>query len=93
MDPDILIPIAGMVTVFGALGWTVRHWLDRHYEHKRGLREVADDDDVTRLHERLAMLEEQVAARVTELEERVDFTERVLTRGRAETESDASGRN
>ena len=84
MDPDVLIPISGMLTgglTFVVLGWTVRHWVDRHYDHKRILREGADGGHVAQIDERLAMLEEQVATRMMELEERMDFTERVLTRG------------
>jgi hypothetical protein len=84
MDPDILIPISGMLTgglTFVVLGWTVRHWVDRHYDHKRALHERADEGSIGQIHERLGVLEEQVAARIMDLEERMDFTERVLTRG------------
>jgi phage terminase large subunit len=84
MDPDVIIPLAGMLTggvVIGTMGWTVRHWVNRYYDHKRGLQAGTDDGHATHIDERLAMLEEQVATRLMDLEERMDFTERVLTRG------------
>jgi hypothetical protein len=84
MDPDFLIPIAGMITggtVVVALSMTIRHWVDRHYDHKRSLQAGASDSQVAQLDDRVAMLEEQVATRMMDLEERMDFTERVLTRG------------
>lgn len=81
---NLLIPLAGMATgvvVIVTLGRTVRHWVDTHYGRK-GL--PSSDEvraDVLRLEERVAGLEE-IAGRVQELEERVDFAERVLTQQR-----------
>lgn len=87
MDPyaigGLLIPIAGMLTgvvMLGTLGWTVRHWVNRHYEHREKLR-GAGGEDLRRLEERVLMLEDAVG-RVQDLEERLDFTERVLTQQR-----------
>lgn len=80
----LLLPIAGMATgvlLVMTLGKTVRHWIDRHY----GRRELTDDSGVreqlAQVEQRVAMLEE-VADRVQDLEERLDFAERVLTRAR-----------
>ncbi len=76
-----LIPIAGMVMIV-TLGLPfvvtfVRH-LDRHSKKKLDASEVDQlRDELRDIHERLdAMV--QGDARLTELEERVDFTERML---------------
>ena len=82
MDPDLIIPLAGMVTgviIVGTLGMTVRHWIGRHYG-----RAALDDparERVGRLEDRVLQLEEAVA-RMQDLEERLDFTERVLAQER-----------
>jgi phage terminase large subunit len=84
MDPDVIIPLAGMFTggvVVWTIGWTVRHWVNRYFDHKRGLEDGTDATHMAQLDDRLAMLEDQVATRMMDLEERMDFTERVLTRG------------
>jgi len=81
MDP--FIPIAGMATgviVVVTLARLIRHWVDRHYG-RVGSPGGSVEPTVARLEERVAMLEE-VAGRMQDLEERVDFTERVLTRER-----------
>ncbi|UCF41409.1 MAG: hypothetical protein JSW43_03505 [Gemmatimonadota bacterium] len=78
---NILIPLAGMATgvvVIVTLGRTVRHWVDTHYG-RRGL--PGSDElrqEMARLEDRVGTLE-GVAGRVEELEERLDFAERVLT--------------
>jgi hypothetical protein len=85
MHPDVLVPIAGMLTgviTLVTLGWTVRHWVDRHYENRRGVVGGAGADDVARLAERLKTVEDEFAGRMLDLEERVDFTERVLAQAR-----------
>jgi hypothetical protein len=85
MDPEIFIPIAGMATgalMVVAVARTVRYWIERHYEHKRRVTPGAEASDVGRIEERMAALEEDVAGRMLELEERMDFTERVLAQGR-----------
>ena len=84
MDPDVIIPIAGMLTggiVVWTIGSTVKHWVNRYFDHQKGVRAGEDDGHVAQLEERLTLLEDQVASRMMELEERMDFTERVLTRG------------
>jgi hypothetical protein len=81
MDP--FIPIAGMATgvIFVVtVARLIRHWVDRHYERVSSAGGSVEPT-VARLEERVAMLEE-VAGRMQDLEERVDFTERVLTRER-----------
>ncbi len=87
MDPELafiinnlLIPIAGMGTgiilVVSGLK-TVRHFIDRR--HPRG-----DGDANLQLEELRSRLEdlERAGGRVDELEERLEFTERLLTRAR-----------
>ena len=82
MDPDIIIPLAGMVTgvvIVGTLGMTVRHWITRHYG-----RMALDDparERIGQLEDRVLQLED-AAARMQDLEERLDFTERVLAQER-----------
>ncbi len=81
MDP--FIPFAGMATgvvVIVTIARAIRHWVDRHYD-QTGSTGGSLEPTVTRLEERVALLEE-LAGRVQDLEERVDFTERVLTRER-----------
>lgn len=86
MNVDVLVPIAGMlagVVTVVTLGWTVRHWVDRHYDDRR--RAAGGDpgsEALERLTERVGTLEEQVAGRMLDLEERMDFTERVLAQSR-----------
>ena len=88
MDPyaiGSLIPIAGMlsgVVTVGVLGWTIRHWVNRHYEHRERM-QGGGGGEVRQLEERILMLEDAVG-RVHDLEERLDFTERVLTQQRNE---------
>jgi hypothetical protein len=85
MDPEIFVPIAGMATgalMVVAVARTIRYWIERHYEHKRRLTSGAESGDLTRIEERMAAFEEEVAGRVLDLEERMDFTERVLAQGR-----------
>ena len=80
---DALVPIFGMLTgvaVIGTIGWTVRHWVTLHYGRRASAGEVRAED-VERLAERMTALEETLV-RVQELEERLDFAERVLTRER-----------
>jgi hypothetical protein len=82
VDPDIIIPLAGMVTgvvIVGTLGMTVRHWITRHYG-----RMALDDparERIGQLEDRVLQLED-AAARMQDLEERLDFTERVLAQER-----------
>jgi hypothetical protein len=81
---DILIPIAGMITgvaIIGTLGWTIRFWVAKHYESTTGSLDAGAKAVLERLEDRVAELED-VAGRVQDLEERLDFAERVLVRQR-----------
>jgi len=85
VNVDVLVPIAGMLTgtmVVVTLGWTVRHWVDRHYESRRAAAGAVGADEAARLADRLSTVEDELSNRLLELEERVDFTERVLAQGR-----------
>ena len=75
--------------MLGTLGWTVRHWVSRHYEHRERLRGVGGED-LRRIEERVLMLED-AAGRVQDLEERLDFTERVLAQQRHDADHLAAG--
>jgi hypothetical protein len=81
---SILLPIAGMLTgiaVIGTIGWTIRYWVQRHYESTSGALGADAQQDVKRLEERVAALEE-LGGRMQDLEERLDFAERVLAQHR-----------
>ena len=85
MQPDVLVPLAGMLTGVVALvtlGWTVRHWVDRHYASRRGVTGGPGAEEIARLAERLKTVEDELSSRMLDLEERVDFTERVLAQSR-----------
>jgi len=86
VNVDVLVPIAGMlagVATVVTLGWTVRHWIDRHYDAaRRAAGGDAGGEAVERLTERVGTLEEQLAGRMLDLEERMDFAERVLAQSR-----------
>lgn len=80
---QVLIPIAGMglaaLFLIGAYR-TVNRWLDRR--HERALAEAAGAGELPeQLGRRLELLDD-LAYRVQELEERVDFAERVLVERR-----------
>ena len=77
MDPGVIgifIPILGILGVFGLMG--LKTWSN----HKLKMREMPDGDSgrlteaVQQLHDEVGSMREEVA----ELQERVDFTERVL---------------
>jgi hypothetical protein len=84
MNPEFLIPIVVVPTVFGfilAIG-PFRKPLTRWLHRK------ADGDDGPGLHAEMAEQAERLAdteRRMAELEERLDFAERLLSRGRAES--------
>lgn len=81
MDIVMLIPFAGMATgaiISIAFFKTVRHFIDR--------KTVSGTDhelqaEISDLHTRIEALERE-QGRVEELEDRVDFAERLLARGR-----------
>lgn len=81
MDADLIVPIAGMVTGI-ILGVPIIRATVRIVERKFGSHVDAGEVDVIKeelrlLHERIDAVEGQ-GARVAELEERLDFAERVL---------------
>lgn len=93
MNPEIVIPIAGMLTggvVIWTIGSTVKHWVNRYFDHQRSVGAGAEGGHAAQLEERLTLLEDQVASRMMELEERMDFTERVLTRGQDAADREGS---
>lgn len=93
MGPDVIIPIAGMLTgsiVVWTIGSTVKHWVNRYFDHQRSVGAGEEGGHMAQLEDRLTLLEDQVASRMMELEERMDFTERVLTRGADAPEREGS---
>ncbi len=82
MEPVmLLVPIAGMVTgaiISIAFFRTVRHFIDRKTASGTDHELQAEISD---LHARIEALERE-EGRVEELENRLDFAERLLARGR-----------
>src|SRR3990172_5048027 len=79
---NVVFPLVGMgmatLGMFGVYRIAVR-WIDRRHErHMLGFGAEAGTAQVARLEARVEALE-AVAERLPELEERVDFTERLLT--------------
>lgn len=80
MDIMMLIPIAGMATgaiICIAFFKTMRHFIDRKAASGTDHELQAEISD---LHARIEALERE-KGRVEELEDRVDFAERLLARG------------
>jgi hypothetical protein len=79
---EIILPVLGIGTT-AFLGWLGFRTWDRHLERKRG---GAQADELEGLREAMRHLQEQTAAvhdvelRLGEVEERLDFAERMLTR-------------
>ncbi len=74
---NLVIPLAGMATGI-ILGYPVVKAVVRAFENRSGRRGPA----MTEIGERLDGLEDRVDHRLAELEERVDFAERLLTKHR-----------
>ena len=78
---EVVFPLIGMgmgsFVLYGAYR-TVNRMLDRRHEAQKAGRGVPADE-VRHLEERVAMLEEQ-SVRLQELEERLDFAERMLAK-------------
>ncbi len=85
MGPELLIPLAGMVTgvfVIGALGWAgvrifngpVGQALARRLQGQHGGPDPEVMNEVLELRHQV----EQMQQRLTDTEERVDFSERLL---------------
>jgi hypothetical protein len=88
MDPNVIVPVAGMLTglfitgllivgpIGRAVGSAITYWLAGGRKHRDAL-PAPDLDDV---HERLDAMQQQLA----ELVERQEFTERLLAKARQE---------
>ena len=85
---DMLIPLAGMVTtvvlLFPLVKAGVRYLERRSASHPNGHELAGLQEEVRLLQERLDSVD-MMEARVAELEERVDFAERMLARHREAT--------
>jgi len=80
---NVVFPILGMGIGVWVLynGFRIaKHSIDRHHERELA-KSGGSPEALAQLSERVERLEE-LGFRVHELEERVDFTERVLTKGR-----------
>jgi hypothetical protein len=78
--------VATTIAVFGRIGWALARLIDR--------RSVAGSGLSTEAAERIRALEDEQAAvrqQLAELQERQDFTERVMVRERAEIRPPATG--
>jgi len=85
---EIVFGLLGMAMGGGVLYGiyrTANHWIDRRHERELAGVDGAGAADVEQLRDRVEALEE-ISYRLHELEERVDFTERVLTRRRDQGE-------
>jgi Tfp pilus assembly protein PilO len=77
---SVLLIIIAALTATVIILWPVMRAFGRRLEGKGG-GDAALRSDVDQLHSRLAEVD-MLQARVTELEERVDFTERLLAQNR-----------
>ena len=88
MPPDVL---GGLVGVIGATsaGILVLVGLKMRFDHKFRMRERSGGEDAGRLTEAVEQLHDEVRLmrdEFADLQERVDFTERVLSQGKAQHE-------
>jgi preprotein translocase subunit SecF len=79
---NVVLPVLGMglggFAMFGVYR-TINRFLDRRHERLMALKGTSSGPEVEDLRNRVEALEE-AAFRVQELEERLDFTERMLTK-------------
>ena len=75
-----LVPFAGMAVGVFAIFLGYRVVMRRMDQHERGPLDAGASDEVRRLREEVQQLR-ALGDRVMDLEERMDFTERVLARG------------
>ncbi|HEX9580739.1 MAG TPA: hypothetical protein VF970_06505 [Gemmatimonadales bacterium] len=83
---NVIFPLVGMgMATLGGFGVyrIVMRWLDRRHERLMVAQGGAVPSEVAELRARMEAVEE-VARRVPELEERLDFTERLLTQPQRE---------
>jgi hypothetical protein len=88
MPPDVL---GGLVGVIGATsaGIIVLIGLKMRFDHKFRMRERPGGDDAGRITEAVEQLHDEVRLmreEFADLQERVDFTERVLSQGKGQRE-------
>lgn len=91
MSPDVFEFLAPVVALLG-LGSFVLIGMKLRYNHLRDTKHAPRSEEVERLVESVDLLHDQVRVlrdEMVDLGERLDFTERVLTRGRAD--DDAQG--
>jgi hypothetical protein len=84
MDGNVIVPIAGMITtIIGtiAISWAVVQGIRIRHQPRVGEPELARA--VADLEERVDLLQQQLV----EAHERIEFTERLLTRGQDSHES------
>ncbi|MGD2136550.1 MAG: hypothetical protein PVF27_10335 [Gemmatimonadales bacterium] len=84
MPPEILDAIAPLIAVF-AMGSFILIGMKLRYNHLRDTKHAPGKEELERVSETVELLQDQVRVlrdEMVELNERVDFTERVLTRGR-----------
>ena len=88
-----MLAVMGLASVT-ALGFGLMRSINRHLDRKWQVGRAAGDErvlpEVEDLRSRLEGLED-VHARVSELEERVDFAERLLTEGKEQKATRGSG--
>ena len=89
----VMLAVMGLASVT-ALGFGLMRSINRHLDRKWQVGRAAGDErvlpEVEDLRSRLEGLED-VHARVLELEERVDFAERLLTEGKEQKATRGSG--
>lgn len=94
MPDEIFILVVMSLASVTALGFGLMRSVNRHLERKWQAARAGGDErvlhEVEELRSRLEGLED-VHARVLELEERVDFAERLLTEGKEQKTSQGSG--
>jgi len=80
MDPDVLKVFSMLLSIVltGGLGFAIVMTVLAHYRRKVGPGAVVDSPEVEELRQRIASIEAN-QDRVAELEERLDFAERLLS--------------
>lgn len=90
---NVIFPLAGMgmgvLFMFGAYRVATR-WMDRRHERLMAERSGAGAGEMQQLRARVEVLEDAVG-RVQELEERLDFAERILAQQRERGRLPAEG--
>jgi hypothetical protein len=83
--PGLVMMVVVVMLAFTIVCWPIARALARRLEH-RGAADPALRDEVEQLRHRLAEMD-SLTVRLAELEERLDFTERLLVRGHDAAES------